>query len=71
MARRRDTVMEELRQIRRRLSRRLYLAYKEGRLEDEVARLEREGRKTRKEVVDGSRNGRSKPKPRAKKKRKR
>ena len=62
MARRGDRVMDELKAIRRRLSARLRRAFDEGRLEKEVAILDREGKRAYRAIPNGSRNG----KPRAK-----
>lgn len=64
MVRRGDPVGDELKSIRRRFNERLYKAYKQGRLEDEVEQLEREGLKAYREAdANGrKRNGR---KPRA------
>lgn len=58
MAGRRDPVMAELKEIRRRLSKRLHDAMQKGRLEAEVAQLEREGRRAYRHAVNGARNGR-------------
>jgi hypothetical protein len=44
-----DPVMEEMRAIRRHLSNRLFKAYREGRLEEEVRALCREGRQALRE----------------------
>lgn len=63
MARRRDRVMEELKAIRRKLSERLYRAYQQGKLEEEVAVLEREGERAYREAGSGPKNGHRKNGP--------
>lgn len=55
MAGRRDRVMEELTEIRRRFSSRLYTALCEGRLEKEVRTLEREGLRASPGTPNGTR----------------
>ncbi len=57
MARRRDPVMDEMRAIKRRLNARLYKAHQEGKLQEEVRRLCREGRQARRAAMNGQANG--------------
>ena len=62
MAEHRDHVMDELRRIRNRLSRRLYAAYKRGRLHEDVVALDAEGMRAYREAIKGLSAGRRKRK---------
>lgn len=61
MARTKDAVVEDVRRIRRRISRELAAAWKEGRLLEELRRRGREARKWMRngDVAPVRRNGRS------------
>jgi hypothetical protein len=57
MARRQDVLMEDVRRIRRQISKRLEKAMKEGKLREEREQIEREGEAVYRQALNGSTNG--------------
>lgn len=62
MARTEDVAMQNYRQIRRRMNDRLARALKEGRLDEEMKSIEREGRRVYREAVADLQEERSRAK---------
>ena len=60
MARPKDSTVADVKRIRRKISKRLMAAHRQGRLHEELVAMGRKGESAYREAVNGSKNGNGK-----------